>query len=147
MVGIIITGHGQFAKGFTSAIELIAGPQEKYIAVNFENEVDQLTTDLTNAIESLQDCDGILVFSDLAGGSPFKTAALLAAQHGNMEVIAGTNLPMLAEIVMARTFGMDLETLTNMAINTGKDQIVRFDLASLLNDSQNDENDDFSDGI
>ena len=63
MVGIIVTGHGRFASGLTSSIDLIAGPQEKYVAVNFEQEVDQLTADLTNAIESLQDCDGIIVFS------------------------------------------------------------------------------------
>ena len=48
MVGIIVTGHGRFASGLTSSIDLIAGPQEKYVAVNFEQEVDQLTADLTN---------------------------------------------------------------------------------------------------
>ncbi|MGN1276944.1 MAG: PTS galactosamine/N-acetylgalactosamine transporter subunit IIA [Floccifex sp.] len=144
MVGIIVTGHGRFASGLTSSIDLIAGPQEHYVAVDFEHEVDQLTADLTKAIESLSDCDGVLVFADLAGGSPFKTAVLVSQAYQNIEIVAGTNLPMLAEIVMARQFGMDLESLVNSAVNTGKDQIIRFEMASV---EVAEENDDFSDGI
>ena len=143
MVGIIVTGHGRFATGLTSSINLIAGPQENYVAVDFEQEVDQLQADLTAAIESLKDCEGIIVFSDLAGGSPFKTAVLIAQSYQNVEVIAGTNLPMLAGVVMARQFGMDTETLVNTALNTGKDQITRFEMSQI----EVEENDDFSDGI
>ena len=51
---------------------------------------------------------------------------------------------MLAEVVMARQFGMDLESLVNTALNTGKDQIIRFELAPV---EETVENDDFSDGI
>lgn len=36
MLGIILTGHGHFATGLQSSIELIAGEQEKFIAINFE---------------------------------------------------------------------------------------------------------------
>lgn len=61
-------------------------------------------------------------------------------------VIAGTNLPMLAEVIMARTMGFDLETLAGMAINTGKDQVTRFEF-SLKEDDQNEDNEDFSNGI
>ncbi len=145
MVGIIVTGHGRFADGMTSCIELIAGKQENYVAVNFENEVDQLTEDLKQAIESLKDCEGILVFCDLAGGSPFKTVALLSQEYENIEVIAGTNMPMIAEIAMARSFGTDLASLVDMAINTGKDQVVHFDIDALKVQDESDE--DFSDGI
>lgn len=143
-VGIILTGHGQFAKGLTTSVELIAGPQQHYIPVNFEHEVDQLQEDLTKAMESLSDCSGIIVFSDLAGGSPYKTAAMLSTQYPNVELIAGTNLPMLCEIVLARTIVDDAASLAEMAVNTGKDQISRFDMASLLAD---DDEEDLSDGI
>ena len=54
---------------------------------------------------------------------------------------------MLCEIVMARTFVADAASLADMAVNTGKDQISRFDMASLLSTTEEDENDDFSDGI
>ena len=43
--------------------------------------------------------------------------------RGNVEIIAGSNLPMLIEVNMGRQFVEELEMLTNMAINTGKDQV------------------------
>lgn len=144
-VGIIVTGHGRFAEGITSSINLIAGPQENYAAVNFEHEVDELESDLNAAIQSLKDCSGIIIFTDLAGGSPYKTAAMIAANYENVEIIAGTNLPMLAEIVMSRSFMDDVKSMAEMAVNTGKDMISRFDLESIMGSTE--ENDDFSDGI
>lgn len=143
--GIIVTGHGRFAEGLTTSIELIAGPQENYIPVNFEHETEQLQADLVSALESLKECSGILIFADLAGGSPYKTAALLTQMYPNVELVAGTNLPMLCEIVMARTIVDDAGTLADMAVATGKDQISRFDLKSLLEDTEGEE--ELSDGI
>ena len=134
MVGIILTGHGRFADGLTSSVDLIAGPQKDYVAVNFEHEVDELTTDLNAAFDQLQDCDGVIVFTDLQGGSPFKTAVELSVSRKNV-------------VVITRTMGFDLETLAGMAINTGKDQVTRFDLASIMGDDQDEDNEDFSDGI
>ena len=139
MIGIIVSGHGRFANGLNSAIQLIAGNQKDFVEVNFEHEVDQLNEDLKNAIESLKDCEGIIVFTDLAGGSPFKTASMLATQYKNIEVIAGTNLPMLAEVVMSRAFISDLSSLVNTALNTGKEQVTRLDLESLLSDNEEEE--------
>lgn len=144
MVGIIITGHGRFAAGMASAIELIAGTQENCEIVNFEHEVDELTQDLDTAFENLKACDGVIVFADLAGGSPFKTAVIEAQKYANVDVVAGTNLPMLAEIAVARTMGMDKDTLVNMALQTGKEQILTFNSNDL---DTPEETDDFSDGI
>ena len=85
MVGLIVTGHGHFATGLTSSVDLIAGPQQNYVAVDFDgNGTEKLEADLAAAFETLKDCSGIIVFSDLAGGSPFKTAAVLAA--GNIRL-------------------------------------------------------------
>ena len=147
MLGIILTGHGQFADGLTSSVDLIAGHQKDYVVVNFEHEVDELTNDLNAAFHQLRDCDGIIVFTDLQGSSPFKTAVELSFSRKNVVVIAETNLPMLAEVIMARPMGFDLETLAGMAINTGKDQVTRFEFSSLKEDDQNEDNEDFSNGI
>ena len=51
-VGIIVTGHGRFAEGLTTSVNLIAGPQENYVPVNFEHEVDELEQDLNAALPS-----------------------------------------------------------------------------------------------
>lgn len=129
MIGLIVTGHGHFATGLTSSIDLIAGPQENYVAVDFDGEgTDKLEADLKAAVEKLSNCNGIIVFSDLAGGSPFKTAVLVTSECKNVKVLAGTNLPMLCEIAMARTMIDDLDTLVSSALNTGKDGVVQFEM-------------------
>lgn len=143
MVTIIVTGHVHFATGITSSVELLGGPQEAYIAVDFDDSVEKLEEDLENAIQTLGTGDGIIVFADLVGGSPFKTAVKLSMKYDNVEVIGGSNLGMIAEIALARTMGLDLETLAETAINAGKMSIARFKLAKY------EENDDFGedDGI
>ena len=129
MIGLIVTGHGNFATGITSSLNLIAGDLENYVAVDFpaEYSVEDLERELNNALDTLKDCEGILVLSDLGGGSPFKTAVIAGYPKGNVEVVAGTNLPMAIEVNMARKFIEDLGMLTEMAINTGKDQVVRYE--------------------
>lgn len=129
MIGLLVTGHGNFGSGLTSSLNLIAGEQEHYQFVDFTKEVDELREDLTNAMEALKDCEGILVLSDLVGGSPFKTAVEVGFPRGNVEVVGGTNLPMLVEISMTRKFmsDMSVKELADAAVNTGKDQIVRYE--------------------
>lgn len=139
MVGIIVTGHGHFATGVTSSVDLIAGPQKDYVAVDFDGTGEEkLTEDLKNALEQLKDCNGILVFSDLPGGSPFKMSVMLTQGNANVEVIGGTNLPMLCEIVMARGFVEDVHSLCDMALNTGKEQVVKFELQAPVNNEPED---------
>lgn len=145
MVGIIITGHGRFADGFMSSIKLIAGEQQDFIPVYFEHEVDELEADLRKAIADLSGCEGIIIFTDLQGGSPFKTAFEISLTVDGLAVISGTNLPMVAEVTMARKFGLGVQDLANMAINTGKEQIVLLDKEALMADD--DEEEDFGDGI
>ena len=129
MLGLIVTGHGHFASGLTSSLELIAGDLQNYRAVDFEasDSVEDLEKKLNKAMDELKECQGILVCSDLAGGSPFKTAVMCGYPRGNVEIIAGSNLPMLIEVNMGRQFVEELEMLTNMAINTGKDQVMRYE--------------------
>lgn len=130
MIGLIVTGHGNFATGLTSSMNLIGGEQANYEAVDFlaEYSTEDLDRELRKAMDNLKDCEGIIVMSDLPGGSPFKTAVIAGQDYNNVKVIAGTNLPMIVEIAMARTMIEDLDMLVDMALNTGKDQIVKFEM-------------------
>ena len=105
MVGLLITGHGHFATGLGSSLRLITGNTENIVYVDFEenHSTDTLTENLNKALDELKDCDGVLVLSDLAGGSPFKSAVecKVARPDQAIEVLAGSNLPMLIEGSMA----------------------------------------------
>ena len=133
MLGLVVTGHGDFASGLQSSLRLIAGDKENMCFVDFEQQdtVEDLAGKLSTAIDSLSGMDGILFLCDLTGGSPFKTAVELSVQNEKaMEVIGGANLPMVIELSMAKDFIDSLETLTSMGLSTGKDSIVQFTFAA-----------------
>lgn len=140
MVGIIISGHGNFASGLYSSVKLIAGDQKNLELVDFlqEHTTDDLTNNLKAAMEKLQDLDGIIVFTDLPGGSPFKMAVETGLNFKNVKVLGGTNMPMLCEIAMARNFVEDVDMLVDMALNTGKDQVVKFELTKRKEETTED---------
>ena len=142
MVGILLTGHGHFATGLASSLQLITGITENVALVDFEadHSTDTLKENLYKAIDSLKDCDGILVLSDLAGGSPFNNASLCKAERPDqkIEVIAGTNLPMIIEGASMMAAYDDPLELAETLIPTGKDCIVRFELVKHEDNSDED---------
>lgn len=129
MVGIIVTGHGNFGSGLASSVQLIAGAQENFIVVDFVQEfsIEDLMSHLNKAVDDLSGCEGIIVFSDLVGGSPFKTAVEMSmTRDEKIVVLSGTNLGMLLEASMARGFIDDVDMLADMTVNTGKDQVMKY---------------------
>ena len=128
MIGMIVTGHGQFASGLTSSVKLLAGMPEKFCAVDYlqEDTADDLEEKLEDAVESLKECSGILILADLAGGTPFRTAADLMVENNGipMRLIAGVNLGMLIQANMARGYVESLDDLSEMAVDEGRKQIT-----------------------
>ncbi|HBG11946.1 MAG TPA: PTS system fructose subfamily transporter subunit IIA, partial [Clostridium sp.] len=66
MIGIIITGHGTFATGISSAVELLTGHQDFIVPVDFrgEHSEEQLKEHLKAAFDRLLDCEQIFVLCD-----------------------------------------------------------------------------------
>ena len=131
MIGIIISGHGNFATGIQSSLNLIAGniANIEYIDFVQSDSTDTLKQKYINALKNLNNCDNILALTDLAGGSPFKTLVELKTEINTpLDVVGGTNLPMILEISMAKDFINDLSELTKAALDVGKKGIVKFEL-------------------
>lgn len=146
MVGIIVTGHGHFANGLTSALSLIAGAQENYKEITFEEgkNPDDLTTEIQAAITELNTDNGVFIFTDLKGGTPHQKSVLLSMSNENVFVFAGTNVAMLLEASFMRTMDTDVADLAKSLYETGLSQVDLFDPAT-LNASKEDEADE--DGI
>lgn len=142
MVGLLITGHGHFATGLGSSLRLITGNTENIEYVDFEadHSTETLAYNLNQAFDKLKGCDGVLVLSDLAGGSPFKTAVecKFARTEQKIEVIAGSNLPMLIEGSMSMGIYDSPLEMAEALIPTGKDYIIRFELAEHNDDTEED---------
>lgn len=125
MIGLILTGHGEYAVGVAHALEMIAGKQEAFKVLPFrESEpMETLEQNMRTAIEELQETtDGIVVYADLLGGSPFKAAMMASVAFENVEVV-GTNLPMLIEIAMFREFASDAKAVVTQSLSSGKEGI------------------------
>lgn len=131
MIGIIISGHGNFATGLRSSLNLIAGNSTNIEYVDFieSDTIETLKEKYINAINNLSNCDSILALADLTGGSPFKTLVELKSEiETPLEVVGGTNLPMILEISMVKDFIEDLSTLSATALDVGRNGIMKFEL-------------------
>ena len=129
MTGIIVTGHGNIATGIGSAVKLVFGQPEKFYTVDFTEDItpELLEEKILDKVNKTGDENGVLIFSDIAGGTPFKTASIISLKRENIKVISGMNLPMILEIICERE-EMELEELYYHAMTTGKNEIKGFEL-------------------
>lgn len=135
MFGIIISGHGKFAEGFEKTIELVMGNQEKIKFINFsegKTPVD-LEGEFKEAIKAIN-LEGILFLTDIAGGTPFSIAALMASD--NLKVISGCNMAMIVEAINLRDT-QDLKSSISEIIESAIEGIELFEL--ILKDDQGDD--------
>ncbi|SET99112.1 PTS sugar transporter subunit IIA [Lacrimispora sphenoides] len=130
MIGIIISGHGTFATGISSAVELLTGHQDFIVPVDFreEHSEEQLKENLKAAFDRFQDCEQVLVLCDILGGSPFKNAVMLSIGDERIKVLYGTNLGMTVELAMRCMMGQipEADTLADEIIEIGKTQIGKY---------------------
>ncbi|WP_423977716.1 PTS fructose transporter subunit IIA [Lancefieldella rimae] len=121
MIGCILTGHGTFANGLADALSMIAGDQDYFIPVPFiEAGAASYPETLASTISDLLDqTDGVLIFCDLLGGTPFNQAMMLSQNYNNVEVVTGTNLPMLLETLSLRLASTTLTDLLQTALESG----------------------------
>ena len=140
MIGLIVTGHANFGSGMTSSVNLIAGEQEAYRYVDFlpTYGTEELTEEIAKAMDQLKGCEGIIIFTDLMGGSPFNVAASLGHGKENVRIVSGTNLPMLVEIVMSRKFMDDLDGLVESVLETGKEQVTKYEFKQVVQEESED---------
>ena len=127
MIGLVVTGHGHFADGIHTSAQMIAGENDYVRYINFEEGMtpEQLAEKFNAAFDEFKSCDGVVVLSDLPGGSPFKTAVecKYARPEQKIEVIAGTNLPMIVTAVTMLDMEDDPRSLADELIETGRDCI------------------------
>ena len=103
MIGLVLVTHGRLADEFVTAMEHVVGPQEQVatIAIGAEDDMEARRGDIADAIAAVDAGAGVIVLTDLFGGTPSNLAISLM-ERGRVEVIAGMNLPMLIRLGSAR---------------------------------------------
>ncbi len=103
MIGLVLVTHGELATEFVTAMEHVVGPQDavRAICIGPEDDMELRRADIAAAIAAVNGGAGVVVLTDLFGGTPSNLAISLL-QTGHVEVIAGINLPMLIRLASAR---------------------------------------------
>jgi len=127
MVGILLMTHAPLGQAFIAAVaHVFRGPTELFEAIDVTadqdtNEVNELAR---QAIKRLDDGDGVLVITDIKGGTPSNCCNALA-EAGHVEVIAGISLPMLLRAITYRRDTLDV--VVEMALAGAQNGAVRVD--------------------
>ncbi len=103
MIGLILVTHGRLAEEFVNAMEHVVGRQEAIatVCIGPEDDVEKRRAEIAGAIRKVDAGSGVIVLTDLFGGTPSNLAISLL-EAGRVEVIAGINLPMLIRLAGVR---------------------------------------------
>ncbi|PKN76821.1 MAG: PTS fructose transporter subunit IIA [Deltaproteobacteria bacterium HGW-Deltaproteobacteria-10] len=99
MIGVLITTHGSLGNELIKAAELIKGPLTGVLHISTDGSkgVEDLKKEIGNAIKKLDKGKGVLILTDLFGGTP-SNISLSFLKEGKVEVVTGVNLPMLMKL-------------------------------------------------
>ncbi len=116
-VGGVIVTHGNLANELLAAAEMIIGPVSHVTAVSigWHDDVDAAHDEIERAITRVSGGRGVLLLTDMFGGTPTNIAAMFLVD-GEVEVVTGVNLPMV--IKLATQLGD--ETLADLARHVGE---------------------------
>ena len=125
MVGLVVVAHFHLAHERVAATELIVGKQEQVASVDImpDEDVDKIKGRVAQAIKNVSSGDGILILTDMFGGTP-SNISLSFLEEGNVEVVTGANLPMLIKLVTYRE-GRGLDELADFIAQYGQKNIYR----------------------
>lgn len=113
MIGLVLVTHGRLAVEFVQALEHVVGPQDNVTAICIgpEDDMEQRRQDIIDAVEKADEGDGVVLLTDMFGGTP-SNLAISVLDKGQVEVIAGINLPMLIKLTGLRSTATLAEAVT-----------------------------------
>lgn len=103
MVGILVVSHRRLAEEFIATAELIVGEIDNCLGLSLDPylPVDDLRQQINQAMNEVNDGDGVIVLTDMFGGTPSNLSLSFLNQEG-IEVVTGVNLPMLLKLAQSR---------------------------------------------
>jgi PTS system mannose-specific IIA component len=98
-VGGVIVTHGQLAGELLAAAEMIVGPVKHItsVSIGWHDDVDMAHNEIERAIQRVQEGRGVLLLTDMFGGTPTNIASMFLAED-EVEVVTGVNLPMVIKL-------------------------------------------------
>jgi PTS system mannose-specific IIA component len=123
MIGLLVITHCQLAKELLEAAEFIVGAIEVvgHVSIDASKDSKKLLDAIEKEMETLDQGQGVLVLTDMFGGTP-SNLALSFLDRDTVEVVTGINLPMVIAVAHSRE-GHSLSEVANMAMTAGRRSI------------------------
>ncbi|HEX8818621.1 MAG TPA: PTS mannose transporter subunit IID, partial [Archangium sp.] len=89
--------------------------------------VEDLRVRMRQAMEAVDQGDGVIIMADLFGGTPCKESLMMCSercQAGKVEVLAGVNLPMLLKANSLRLEELPLPEMASQLASYGQRNIT-----------------------
>ncbi|MDT8441258.1 MAG: PTS sugar transporter subunit IIA [Desulfuromonadales bacterium] len=126
MIGLVIATHGNFGQELLVSVQMIIGPvrNARAVAINQELGLEEIRDAISSAVAEVGgDGHGVLVATDMFGGTPCNVSLALVAT-GQVDVLAGVNLPMLLKFFNSQE-SVTLAELTKILASYGRQSIVQ----------------------
>jgi PTS system mannose-specific IIA component len=127
MIGILLLTHAPLGQAFIIAAEhVFHAPLERVEAIDVVADQDPVDVNAKakEAIARLDDGTGVLVITDVMGGTPSNCCNRLS-DPGHVAIIAGISLPMLLRAITYRRDTLDV--VVELALAGGQSGAVRVD--------------------
>lgn len=124
MIGVVIATHGRLAEETLACAEGIVGaiPRARAVSVASTIPLDAAREAIASAIREVEEGDGVLVLTDMLGGTPANLA--LGFLGDRVDVVTGVNLPMLLKLSTCRTPGALLGDVARLICAYGQKNIT-----------------------
>lgn len=124
MVGIVVATHGHLAEELIRTAEGVCGKLEQCgaVSVGAASAMEEARAQLAEAIHGVDTGEGVLVLTDMFGGTPANLA--LTFLNDQIEVVTGVNLPMLVKLSTCRAEGAKLRDTAQMLSCYGQKNIT-----------------------
>jgi PTS system mannose-specific IIA component len=119
-VGGVIVSHGQVANELVAAAETVVGEVSHITAVSigWHDDVETAQNEIENAIKQVSRGNGVLLLTDMFGGTPTNISAMFYKQ-GEVEIVTGVNLPMVIKLA-SQTVELPLIEMADEVEKQGK---------------------------
>jgi len=123
MIGGLIVTHGRLAIELLNAAEMIVGEIHHIAAVSlgWHDDVDMAATMIQKQVERVQSPAGVVILTDMFGGTPTNIASTLL-DPGRVEIVTGVNLPMVIKLAQVSE-DQPLAAVARVLRETGQNSI------------------------
>ena len=122
MIGVVIASHGKLAEELIRTAEGVVGPLQNVAGVAVAATEPDSRGRIAEAIAKVDQGEGVLLLTDLLGGSPTQLCLSFLAER-KVEVVTGVNLPMVLKAISIRQDALPMDEMAAQLAESARKSI------------------------